>query len=267
MSALPLSREEAQARAQEIKAAAEATRLAVASAKDAAPAPLSHPDDAAMTEAIDAANAAVAASQAILDSLEAARTDIGEQKEQLRTERSRISFAAHGDGSKKAKDRLAGIRNVLAQLDAEAAELDAAIAEAKQRLSAAVAHSQRELMRQRAAHGLSWLETLTDAAKTIDAALGEFVAACQQFEDAARHVAAATGRGPTAEQLHSALRRVLPTGLIPVRKVFDLPIPPRPEQRTASDWASAWAIAARAVLEARIAPGDATGNREKAEAA
>ena len=106
----------------------------------------------------------------------------------------------------------------------------------------------------RAAEGLAHLDTLAAAGHAIDAALRQFVDACHQLETAAQGVALATGHGPTAEQVNSALRRVLPTALIPFKRTFDLPAPPRPEQRTASDWTSAWAAAARHSLLAVIGP-------------
>ena len=254
-----LTREQASTRAEAIKQNALASKAATTAVRQAEvvdqapviPAPI---DNAAMQAALSASSDKIADAEQILRSLITARGELGGQEDKLTTEREKIAYAAIGDGDPKAKTRLASIHTVLAQLGSEIAAHDAAIREAKERVAAAKQQHDHLLGKARAAEGLAHLDTLAAAGHAIDAALRQFVDACHQLETAAQGVALATGHGPTAEQVNSALRRVLPTALIPFKRTFDLPAPPRPEQRTASDWTSAWAAAARHSLLAVIGP-------------
>src|SRR5262249_5121348 len=110
----------------------------------------------------------------------------------------------------------------LAEIGSELASYDAAVEEAKSRLSVAQEAARREVEKQKAREALDYLDQLLSHAQGADAALRQYLTAIAAVDQCAQRVCAAAGH-PSRDIVHGALKRSLLSALTAHRQTFELP--------------------------------------------
>jgi hypothetical protein len=175
----------------------------------------------------------------------------------LEAERERISFLAHGQGDKAARQRLTAIHSEISVHSSECASFDAAIVEAKKNLSAAEAAAQRAERRAAAERALELSRQMRESAQLAGEALTALTVRIEKFRTLAREARAA-GFGASDDQIRINLARALESGAL--RAILGGPLALVPQRVEAGVLLATYA--ARTEAAARVAL--AEGNEEAA---
>lgn len=238
---LLMNKEQAQQRAAEIKANNAAARHAVEQAKAAEILPVT---DQTVDAAVVEANAAVKAARETLDHLRGRKLISEAKGADLGAERTQISFRGHGSGDPAALSRLSVIHREISEHGSEMASIEAAIAEAENRLAVHEAASARALEHQRARETLGKVDDLTCLAADCDTALRNFLLAYDRFEKLAVAIGAVAGR-PDRPIIRVLSQKALHTALFGHKDVFDTRHLAPAERLSFADAAAGWGRAAR----------------------
>jgi hypothetical protein len=237
-----MNKEQAAARAAEIAANNAAVRDAVEQAKAAEILPVvaEQPVDAAVVEA----NAAVKAARETLNHLRGRKLVSEAKAADLGSERTQISFRAHGSGDPAALSRLSVIHREINEHSSEIASIEAAIVEAETRVKQAEAAAARALEHQRAKETLIEVDDLAYLATDCDTALRNFLLAFDRFEKLAVAVGAVAGR-PDRPIIRVLSQKALHTALFSHKDVFDTRHLAPAERLSFADAAAGWGRAVR----------------------
>jgi uncharacterized membrane protein YkoI len=194
-----------------------------------------------VADPLAAAKNAARVARETLDRLQNQKAVAERHNADLATERQRISFRAHTD-DKVARKRLSEIHREVAEHGSEMISLDAAIAEAQQRVTGAEADATHALEQQRAREALDLLEVLREHAAGCDSAVRSFLLSYDQLDRAAARLAGITN-GPSRDQVRSWSKRALATALLGHRATFDfVDATPPSDRHSFAQGADAWAL-------------------------
>jgi len=189
-----------------------------------------------------------------LHQLEAKAAELAASRASDESELAEISFAAHGAADQKALARLETIKTRVVKREVDGKSLDAAIAEAKRRVTAAK-DAEARAEDQRIASELQELaEMMREAGKKADTGLAMLI---EGSNDLKKIVAATNQRGlgnPSAQQLQSLGSRAVLGALVnsPFAKAFEH-IAPR-ERQSFVAFAGAWAEMVERAVSAKLQP-------------
>jgi hypothetical protein len=191
----------------------------------------------------------VVAAERTLATLQAKRAAVVVHADDLAAERAAIAYATHAIGDGKSRARLDVIHQESASVTGELQSLDAAIAEADKRLSAAREHEAKAADKAAAQELLKELTRFRAIGTQLDAALAAVATNGAELHASLGKIHALGSQFPTSQQLDSLGTRCLLTAIAatPFRRNFET-IAPR-ERRSFSDLIATWAT----TIEGRIA--------------
>jgi hypothetical protein len=185
----------------------------------------------------------VQSAQAIVDELEARKTEMAASRASDERELAEISFAAHGAGDQKALARLETIKARIVKREVDAKSLNAAVDEAKRRFADA---RNAEAMAEAARVAEEVAEIagiLRESGAEADKALARFIAATQSVSKCIAGLQERGVNSPNGAQLLALGRRAVLAAMIetPLRREFEH-LSPR-ERTRFSEFCSGWANA------------------------
>src|SRR5262249_25532520 len=194
----------------------------------------------------------VQSAQTIVDALEKRRAELAQSAEADSRELAEISFAAHAANDQKAAARLETIKARVVKREVDMKSIDAAIAEARRRVTSAK-DAEARAEEARVAEELLELSTMMrEAGKKCDHALKLLAEASS---DLRKIVAATNQRGlgnPSAQQLQSLGSRAILGMLInsPYAKDFQHISPA--ERKNFATFTEAWAVMIEKSISAKL---------------
>jgi hypothetical protein len=195
--------------------------------------------------------ATVAYAEGVVSELQQKHTDCVARVEQLQEERKSISLSAHTGGDQAARKRLDRINFALFTNDGELASLNAALAEAGARLTAARQAEAREVDCEAAKTLLAQLRSFRDFAAGVDSALEVLIASTNGLQETLTEINRAGSSFPSQAQLLSLGGRVLLAAMsrTPFRRNFET-LRPMERDRTMTAIVEQWcATVERSIAE------------------
>jgi DNA repair exonuclease SbcCD ATPase subunit len=193
----------------------------------------------------------VAKAEQTLASLEDKRKDLANRAIELDAERQKISFAAH-TGDNKARKRLDEINTASANHTSEMQSIDAAIAEANQRLEAAKREAAIVDDRAKAEQLKILIDELGELGTEIDAAFGDAIAHLASLKSVLDKIHALGVPNPSHDQLRVFSTLAMRTVLMQMPYPREFEIVPPSQRRTFQQMVSGWQVMLLQNIAARL---------------
>lgn len=174
--------------------------------------------------------------QATIAELDGKKAAVLARRDAIATELRQLGYAAHAENSKAAKQQIGKLNAEAIGLAGDEASIDAAIAEARNRLAEAQRQAAAEAAAKRAAELADVLEQRVEIAREFDAALAKAAEAGNRYR-ALETKLRTLGLHIGGELQDVTMKRAVLTGLLGMRLPFQEPI--APNQRTTLERAAA----------------------------
>jgi hypothetical protein len=247
------SREQAQQRAEQIRARNVAASAATVEARAEASAAGEFTmvdSDPVLAEAVIAADAAVRKAKETLNHLMGRQVVAQAHVADLAKERKALAFSAlTGDAAAQKKLDECNAATLAAGLASE--NLDSALRTAERNLEAAETALAAATEQQKARDTLARLAHLESAAADCDASLRNFLLAYDRLERVAAAVCTTSGH-PQSDIVRVLSAKALATALLSHKRVFDLPHLAPPERMTFAEMTAAWGRVVRGWAAQRL---------------